>query len=439
MRLAQLVPFLFLLPAAPSAAAQSPAPAPPAAAHDLRVESRAEQPLYAELRFEIKVAGEAGTGSKKKKLELRHETRLDYVDELVARDQPAPGDLDIRRTYLRWDQDLTFGRGKPTPTDNSFVGARTLITRRGNEIALELIDRLAPQKELEELLRHSASAIWPALPASARVGETCPVDPTGLVGLIVGDEFKARASTGTFTLRAVDAEGVATLDSPILVMIEDDEGRGTMEGSFTLAIDTRAKCVRSVDWKGSALLRMDDGEVQMSLKGTFEARLEVEAGDPARKALERRVVHRAVPRTLNRGPLTVELPSHWYVVEAEEGDEAETFRTTVHGAEAPFTLELQFFDVTSDEFDSAVDAAVKQIGKEFRLSSVKSVPSPLGKGRSMRFEVKGDGGAVSAFLLEFHPCGKNRMVRARLVGPEKTFDDELREWPAVLRTFELAK
>jgi hypothetical protein len=267
------------------------------------------------------------------------------------------------------------------------------------------------------------------------VGETFQVDPAGLVSVILGDAFKARSSPGKFTLRTVDGEGVATLDSPLTVMVEDEESRGTFEGVCSLALDTRGKFVRGVEWKGNTLLVMEGGGVQGQAKGTFDARLAVQAGEPARKALERRVIHRGVPRRLQKGPLTIELPSHWYSVES---DEAETFRTTVHGAESAFTLDVQFFDVASEDFDSVVGAAESKLGKEFRLTGLKNVASPLGKGRTMRFESKEESG-VYAFLLEFHPCGKNKMMRTRLIGPEKVFDDELREWPAFLRTFELAK
>ena len=432
MRPTRFLLALFLIPS--PCLAQTEVPDPATATHDLRVELRSDQPLFADLRFEVRLSGEASSAAKAKKLEYRMQSHLEYVDELLARDQPAAGDIDIRRTYLRWEEDVTEGRGKPVASDNSIVGSRALITRHGKELGMELVDRLAPKKELEILLRHSDSAFWIELPVGIHVGETFQADPTGLVCLVVGDEFKARSSPSKFTLRDVDGDGVATLDSPIVAMVEDEESHGTFEGLCTLAVDTRGKFVRGMDWKGTTLLLMEGGAVQAKFKGNFDARLSVQAGDASRKALERKPNYRSIPRKLKKAPLTIELPSHWYAV---EGEEAETFRTTVHGAESPFTLELQFFDVSSQEFDSVVDSAVSKLGKDFRLSGMKNITSPLGKGRTMRFQTKSDDGAVYSFLLEFHPCGPSQMVRTRLVGPESSFDTELREWPSTLRTFEL--
>jgi hypothetical protein len=412
-------------------APQDPAPA----VQDLRVALRAGEPLFGELRFDTRLALEVDPKSKSKKLEFQHETRLDYVDELIVSDKPAAGDFDVRRTYLRWDQDLTQGHEQPTASDNSFVGARALITRRGTQLALELIDRLAPQTELEQLLRHSGSAMWPDLPSSAAAGNAFTVDLAGFVRLVVGDEFTATVPSCSLTLRSVDADGVANVDGPLTAMVEEKESHGTFAGTCTLAIDTKAHSVRTAEWKGSALLVMNTQTLQSKLAGSFEAQLAVHIGDDARKALDRHIVYRAVRRTLQQGTVAVELPSHWYSVEGEDKT-VETFRTTIHGANSPVTLELSFFDTGTEDFTSIVDVAVAKLGKEYKLSSTKSATSPLGKGRSMRFETK-ENGVPYDFLLEFHPCGKNRMMRARLFGPEKAFDPEVRDWPATLRTFEL--
>jgi hypothetical protein len=110
--LARSVLAALLAVAAPRSAQSQDAP-PDGATHDLRVESPSGQPILAELRFELRGTMEASAGGKSKKLEMRHETCLDFVDELLARDRPEPGDLDVRRTYLRWDQDGTEGAAGP--------------------------------------------------------------------------------------------------------------------------------------------------------------------------------------------------------------------------------------------------------------------------------------------------------------------------------------
>ena len=406
-------------------------------AYDLRVELRPDLALLGELRLGMQYAIEASSGSKRKKLEFEYESRLDFVDEVLARDQPEAGDLDVRRTYLLWQEDGTDERGKMRPQDNALGGAQALITLRRSELGLELINRLAPQKDLEGLLKHSESVTWLKLPASARVGETFEVEPAGLVNLLLSGDFIVQSARGTFTLRSVDEQGVASFDGPLLVIADDaqGEGRGTFEGTCTLSFDTREKRVQGVQWKGEARLLMDDGQARAEGQGTFDSRLSVTAGAPARKALGRKTTYRAVPRSLEKAPVALELPSHWYSV---EGEEAETFRTTVHGHESPVTLEFQAFAVSTEEFDSVVGAAVAEMEKDVRLSNQRNVTSPLGKGRSMRFQTKADDGkTVYGALVEFYPCGKSQLLRVRLIGPSDAFEQELGDWPGILRTLEL--
>ncbi len=57
----------------------------------------------------------------------------------------------------------------------------------------------------------------------------------------------------------------------------------------------------------------------------------------------------------------------------------------------------------NEELDAVVDSAVGKLGKEARLSGSRTASSPLGKGRTTRFESESDAGVLHAFLLEFHP------------------------------------
>ena len=65
--------------------------------------------------------------------------------------------------------------------------------------------------------------------------------------------------------------------------------------------------------------------------------------------------------------------------------------------------------------------------------------SPLGKGRSLRFQAKADDGTTVAVLVEFYPCGKSQLLRVRLSGPPEALEDELDNWPKILRTLTLRK
>jgi hypothetical protein len=435
MRLHQAV-FLPFVAIAPVFAQNAGTDAEPA--YDLRVEPRPDQPLLAELRLGMQVTIEATSGGKRKKLEFEHQSRLDFVEELLARDKPEAGDMDVRRTFLLWEEDGTDERGKMIAQDNAFGGAQALITLRKSEIGLELLNRLAPEKELEILLKLSESVSWLKMPASARVGETFETDPTGLVNLLLNGGFLVQSARGTFTLRSVDENGVATLDGSLVVMGDapDNEGHGTFEGTCSVAIDTRAKLVQRAQWKGQARLQMDDGEVRGEGKGAFDSRLSVTTGDPARRALGRKTTYRAVLRSPEKVPVVFELPSHWYSV---AGEEVETFRTTVHGHEAPVTLELQAFAVSSQEFDSVLDSAVGQMGRDVHLTSQRPMTSPLGKGRSLRFQTKAEDGSTVAVLVEFYPCGKSQLLRVRLSGPPDALEEELDNWPKIVRTLSLRK
>lgn len=434
------IAFAFLLhPVFPARLAlQDAAPSAAAPAYDLGVVLRPDLPLLAELRFGLQCTLEAAAGGKKKKLEFQHESRLDFVDELLARDQPGVGDLDVRRSYLLSQADGSDEKGKLQPEDNAFTGAQALITLRQSQIDLELQNRLAPEKELRTLLKQAESVSWLEMPAGVRVGDSFEAEPAGLVNLLLSGDFLVQSARCTFTLRAVDEAGVATLDGPLLVMADDpdEEGRGTFEGTCTVGFDTREKCVKSVQWKGQARLMLDMGEVKAEGKGTFDSRLAVTAGAPARKALERKITYRAVPRSPEKVPVVIELPSHWYAV---EGEEIDTFRTTVHGYESPVTLELQGFAVSSQEFDSVIDSAVGQIEKDVKVTSQRPMMCPLGKGRSLRFQGQTEDGANVSVLVEFYPCGKSQLLRVRLSGPEKALEEVLDDWPKILRTLELKK
>lgn len=433
-----IIPLCLFFPLVVSAQDAGPTAAKEAT-HDLRVELRSDQPLLVELRLGVKHTLEVDAGGTRKKLPFEHESRLDFVEELLARDQPAAGDLDVRRSYLMWQEDGTDERGKMKPQDSSFGGARALITLRGGEISVELENRLAPEKELQRLLKHSGSVSWLELPASARVGETFEVEPVGLVNMLLDESFVIQSALASFTLRSVDEAGVATLDGPLQVMADDPEekGRGTFEGSCSVTLDTRAKHVRGIQWKGQSHLFLDDGQLRAEGKGTFDARLAVTAGTPAKKALERKTAYRNVPRALEKAPVVFELPSHWYEVEAEEGSEVEMFRTTVHGPGAPVTIEFQAFAVAKEEFDTIVGAAVGKLEKELRLDNQRNVTSPLGKGRSMRFRSEADDGTEVGVQVEFYPCGKSQLLRIRLSGPPDAFEEEVGNWSKILRTLAL--
>ncbi len=409
-----------------------------AESHDLTLRLDAERPLLAQVRFELRGSVEPPAGSKARPLELRHGTRLDFVDELLALDAPAAGDLDVRRTFLRWERDGAEGRAKPAPRDNSLTGARALVTRRTGTLELELIDRLGPLTDLQEALKQAESVSWLAAPASVRVGERIELELAGLVNLLLDEGFTIQGARAKVTLRAVDADGLAELEGPLAVLVQDEQGnRGTFEGPCLLELDTRADCVRALEWRGDARMRLGETASGGELRATFEARLTLQAGKPARDALARDPAYRSVPRAVDL--VRFELPSHWYEVEDEEDSaEATTYRTSMHGEAGLVTLELQFFSLASEPFDAVVDAAITGIEKEVRLSGQRSAPSPFGKGRSVRFQRK-DGETVHAFAIEFYPCGNDRLMRARLGGAPAAFDSEFRQWQASLRTFELAE
>lgn len=430
--LGSLIP-LFVGAPAPSRSPQDAA----AATYDLGFDTRADRPLFAELRFEMKAELGAGSGNKAKKLIVGHESRLDFVDEPVARDQPAKGDFDVRRTFLQWQQDEVGARNKKTPHDPSLSGAQVQVSRRAGEISVELLNRLAPQEELRALSIHSSCANWVELPSGVAVGQTFDVDAKHIVNLLLDSDFVVESARAKLTLRSVDPSGEALLDGTLTALLADpkDAGRATFDGTWNVVQDTKARLPKRITWSGKNLLQVAVESVQMSGAGTFESSLSLSADAPAKRALDRKPSYRDVPRKLRDAPVSFSLPSHWYAVEPEEGVEEQLFRTTVHGFERAVTLEVRVFEVSSQDFASTVDSAVRAIKKDFRVEAERNVTCPLGKGRSFRFSVPGDG-TENRVLIEFYPCGANRMLRLRLIGPSKEFEVEARAWPDTAKTFE---
>jgi len=315
------------------------------------------------------------------------------------------------------------------------TGARTRITRRDGEFSLELEDRMVRESETADLMNCTRSVAWFELPEAVGVSEEFTLEPVFLAALL--SDQQVDSTKGRFVLKEVDGKGQATLEGQLLVAgtdVQHPKSRCVLEGACTLVVDTSEKRLLSAEWKGEARLTLDDGEVQGSGIGTFESRLSATTGVPAREALARKITYRDVPRTLDNAQVSFDLPSHWFDL---EGEEAEVFRTSVHGAESLVTLEFRVFAVERGSHDGVVDAALAQIQKDVKLVDQKGVTSPLGKGRSARFRSQTDDGKPYESLVEFYPCGADRLLRVQLYGEPKAFADELKAWPKIQHTLKL--
>lgn len=419
---------LLLLPAPAPLALQEGASA---GTLDLRLVPRVGEPVRVQRTLRIDAALEVSAGEKKARLPLRYESRLEYVDELTALDQPAPGDLDVLRTFLRREQD----EGKGIPRDDELTGAVALVTRRSGELAVELQDRLMRKSEMEDLLWACESVVWPELPAQLGVGQSCTLEPVALTALL--GELAVDSARGTFVLEGVDDRGVATLAGELQAVGHDPKearNRSVLEGECRLAVDTNAKRAVRIAWKGQMTLSGDDGEAQTRGKGTFECELSADTGASAREALARKLVFRDVPRTLSLAPVALELPSHWFGV---GGEEAEMFQTTVHGAEAKVSLEFRVFAVERAAHADTIEAALEKIAESVKLTDKKSVSTGLGKGRSARFRSQFDDGRPYESLIEYYPCGADRLLSAQLFGEPGAFAVEMKLWSEVRSSLEL--
>lgn len=421
------LPLLLSVPAAPLALQDGAS----ARAFDLRLVPRLGEPLHVQRTLRVDVALEVSAGEKKAKVPMRYESRLEYVDELAALDQPAQGDLDVRRTFLRREQD----EGRGIPRDDELTGAVALVTRRSGELAVELQDRLMRKSAMEDLLWTCESVAWPELPAQLARGQSCTLEPVALAALL--GEQAVDSARATFVLEAVDERGLATLAGPLLATGRDPteaRNRSIFEGECRLMVDTNERRAVRVVWKGRLTLSGDDGETQTRGKGTFECVLSADTGAPAREALARKLVFRAVPRSLALAPVAFELPSHWFGV---GGEEVETFQTSVHGVDAKVTLEFRAYAVGRAAHDDTIEAAFEAIAETIRLTDKKSVTSGLGKGRSARFRSQFDDGRPYESLIEYYPCGADRLLRAQMFGEPAAFAQEMKLWSEVRSSLKL--
>src|SRR5262245_45237913 len=190
-----------------------------ARAVDLRLQPPGE-PLHVQRTLRIDVAMEIRAGEKKTRLPYRFESRLEYVDELLSSGQPAAGDFDVRRTFLRRETD----EGKGVPSDDELTGAVALVTRRGGELAVELQDRLMRDSEMQDLLWNCESVVWPDLPAELAVGQSCTLEPNWLAALLCDQAIDS--TKATLVLEAVDDQGMATLAGPLLAAGRDPKQTG---------------------------------------------------------------------------------------------------------------------------------------------------------------------------------------------------------------------
>jgi hypothetical protein len=410
--------------------AWAPADTPQA---DLRLVARVGEPVRLERTFELDVVLELAQGKRKERLPLRYDSRLELVDELVSVDQPAAGDLEVLRTCVLWQDDMA-----KKPCEGELNGVKAKVTRRAGELGLELVGRLARESEMTRFFALWVPATGLALPETMAVGASAALQSVPLAALLT--DQAVTSTQAQLTLAGVDADGLATLTGELLVAghdPEDEAKKAVFEGACTLVVDTRAQAVRKLEWRGEVRLECTIEGVTGSGRGTFASGLSLSSGAPAREALARKILYRDVARTPGLGGLTLELPSHWYDLEPEEGA---LFRTSRHGDEALVSLELRAFPVEPDGHDKAIAEALVEIGKTRKLLGEKTATCPLGKGRSARFKVPaGEPGGPAEALVELYPFGPEQILLVRLLGPPKAIAEELESWPKITRSFGLPR
>lgn len=428
------LPFVLL---AAGAAAQDAALAQDAAMarHDLRLAPRVGEPVLVTLHSELALQNEITTGKKRTKASFEHASDLEFVDEFLVLDQPAAGDFDARRTYVRWHE----GESKDRPGDNELTGVRALVTRRDGVYALALDDRLARETEMQRVLAHVESIAWFELPAAIGPGESFALEPAELVFVLLDQDREIASTKGLFTLKSVDPAGLATIEGQLMAATktnEADASQATFDGPCTLVVDTRAQRLQGAVWKAQARVVMDDGTMRVDGKGTLEAELSLAAGAPAKEALARKPAFRDVPRAFDGAGIELELPSHWFDRGAED---SALFGTTLYGAETMVSLELRAFALGDEAADAVIDAVLGGLEKEYKLFDTKGASSPLGKGRSARYRIgAGDDEPLEA-LVEFYPCGRDKLLRVHLMGVPAAFEVELKAWPKVQRSLKLKR
>jgi len=413
-----------------------PASRSPGEAVDLRLVPRTDDPVLVDVRLELNLEMEIVAGKKRSKAPFEHLSEVEFVDEFTALDQPAAGDFDARRSYLKWEETSQDER-----EDNEMTGVRVRVTRRAGTLSAELDGRMARKSELERVIDHAESLSWFELPAEARPEEPFLVEPESLVRVLLDVDGDVTSSKAQLELASVDDAGLATLTGTLLAAVrqrEAESGQATFQGTCTVVVDTRAHRLSSADWKGQASLSLAGGEVTTNGKGTFAAQLSFSNGAAAREALARKVVYRDVPRTLDQAPVGFELPSHWFERElAGEAAGSELFSTSLHGDDFMVSLEFRVFALEGDSADSTIDAALATLDEQYDLHEQKPVSCPLGKGRSVRFRLDdAELGKVES-LLELYPCGRDRLLRVQLLGKGDGFDVERKAWSKVQKTLKL--
>ena len=373
-------------------------------AHDLRVGAEAGVQVLVELTEAVE--GEATThvdGVKVSSAPRKIVGSRVFVDEYTSITRAGTR---MTRYVAEWRTERDGEVRDPEVTGVTFElaeeGQTKVATRGGRLAGLVALNQMAQSA--------NCAGLWLPLPKDAVVGDVFAIGLESLVAMMLGLPARPKSHRAELLFRSIDEEAdVATMVGPLNVEAWVEEGGArhhhVYTGELTILIDTAARRVSEVDWRGRLATRGDSADGVVEVDAEFHYTVEATVGEPAAEALARPPEYRDTVREVPDLALRFALPSHWMPVDAESN--TAEFKSTVDGdRDQGRTLEVAVFSTDDPaSFTANVEAGVTKQSPDAKF---RDVTTGLGGGRGVRFE--SDGRAVALDLIP----DEDRMIRLRM-------------------------